>query len=709
MIGKVMAGGKGAGGLVRYVTQERDEARSLTEYVTGDQHEIGAIAYRNLLAENPKDAAQEMALVAKLSSRCEKPFMHVQLSWHPEERPSNEQMIEAMDRTLAKLGLDDRQAVYAIHLEKHHVHIHAAINRVGADGLAWRDFRSAERFIEASREVEREMGFINRDLQIERARLEGHSSDPRPTPRQQRIAERSGVEPDLSYQERLQEYRERAGAFAERIKTEAKAALRFAQTWAEAHGRLAQHGLGLREFVSPNNQQRKGLEVVEIATGERCAASDLGSDYGRAKLEKRLGAFERGPENMRLEALRRDETPRLDRNPSQGRSGPSAGQETRKAGVCEDSSLWQDYQADRLRRSAERERALDRQRTHERERREALRRERAAERERLWAGGLRGAAWKAVRSELAFEYAKARQILDETIASERAELRRDYRPRTWTEFVVERAAAGDNRAIAQIATWNRSRARKLEQPFVLEQPDAQRERTTPVARKLSDLQYDVNRRTGDVTYRWERDGCEAFTDYGSKIAIKDGQDRDAIRAALELSRAKWGKEVSLHGTAEFKKIATEIATEMRMTIANVEMREYQQQLVAQREAQERAWKVERERLQAWEREREAERLCERERAELREQSLEEHDAQLVRASSYASYHGQVVGVDRGAGLVFQQTGKDVVAHELAKFQAEPPIGKDLEITYGGSRVDVREREPARGLELDQEQGRGMER
>ncbi len=707
MLGKVMAGGKGAGGLVRYVTQERDEARSLTEYVTGDQHEIGAVVYRNLLAENPRDAAKEMALTAKLSSRCEKPFMHLSIQWHPEERPTNEQMIEAMDRSLAKLGLEDRQAVYAIHLEKEHVHIHAAVNRVGADGRAWRDFRSAERFGVATHEVEHEMGFIDRYQQIERARAEGRGKgqDLHPTARQQRIAERSGREPDLSYQERLQVQRASADAFADRIAKEAKAVLRSAQSWTDAHERLAQHGLGLREFVNPKNPARKGLEVVEIATGERCAASDLGSDYGRAKLEKRLGAFERGPENERLEALRRVEAPRPDRTPSQGRSGSSAGQETRKTAAREDSSLWREYQADRLTRSAERERALDRQRAHERDRREALRHGRADERDRLRDGGLRGAAWKAARSELAFEYAKARQILDDTIKSERTQIHRDYGPRTWTEFVNDRAAAGDGRAIAQIAKWNRSNERKLEQPFVLEQPGAQRERTTPAARKLFDLQYDVNRRTGDVTYRWERDGREAFTDYGSKIAINDAHDRDAIRAALELSRAKWGNEVHLQGDDAFKRAATEIATEMRLTITNTEMRDYQQQLVAQREAVERERAAEREREAQRERDREAERERLRQERELRDEALREHDAQFVKDTGWGTtYRGEVFDVNLDAGLVFQQTRKGVIAHDLAKFKVEPPIGKDLEITYGGKTVHVHEREPERDLGLDRDQG-----
>lgn len=706
MLGKVMAGGKGAGGLVRYVTQERDEARSLTEYVTGDQHEIGAVVYRNLLAENPRDAAKEMVLTAKLSSRCEKPFMHLSIQWHPEERPTNEQMIEAMDRSLAKLGLEDRQAVYAIHLEKEHVHIHSAVNRVGADGRAWRDFRSAERFGVATHEVEREMGFIDRYQQIERARAEGRGKghDLHPTARQQRIAERSGREPDLSYQERLQVQRERAGAFAGRVGKEAKAVLRSAQSWTDAHERLAQHGLGLREFVNPKKPARKGLEVVEIVTGERCAASDLGSDYGRAKLEKRLGAFERGPENERLEALRRVEAPRPDRTPSQGHPGPSAGQEPRKPAGREDSSLWRDYQADRLTRSAERERTLDRQRAHERDRREALRHGRADERDRLRDGGLRGAAWKAARSELAFEYAKSRAILDDTIKSERTEIHRDYGPRTWTEFVNDRAAAGDGRAIAQIAKWNRSNERKLEQPFVIEQPDAQRERTTPAARKLYDLQYDVNRRTGDVTYRWERDGRDAFTDYGSKIAINDAHDRDAIRAALELSRAKWGNEVHLQGDDAFKRAATEIATEMRLTITNTEMRDYQQQLVAQCETVERERVAEREREAQRERDREAERERLRQERELREESLREHDAQLVKDTGWGTtYRGEVFDVDLDAGLVFQQTRKGTIGHDLAKFKTEPPIGKDLEITYGGKTVHVHEREPARDLDLGHQQ------
>lgn len=724
-----MAGGRGVGGLLRYLTQERDAARALTEYVTGDQHELGAVAYRNLLAERPAEAAREMALVARLSARCEKPFLHVQLAWHPEERPPNAQIIAAMDRTLKKLGLEDRQAVYAIHLEKEHVHIHAAVNRVGADGRAWRDFRSAERFIAASREVERELGFMDRAQQIERARAAGRGRALGATSRQQRIGERSGVAPDVSYRERLVAGRARAAALAARIGPVAQAALRSARCWADAHAGLAQYGLGLRAFANPTTPARVGLELVEFATGERCAASAVGSEYGRAQLEKRLGAFVAGPEQARLEALRRVEAVQPARPLAPGRSGFSAGPEARDAGAGADASLWREYQAARVSRSADRARAFDRQRAQERVRCLALRDAHAEQRARLRAGGLRGAAWKAVRSELAFVHAQGRALLDATIAGERAELGRAHAPRTWTAYVVERAGAGDDRALAQLASWNRGSDRGLAQAFTLAQPRDGTERTAPVARTLADLQYAVNGRTGDVTYRWARDGRVAFTDYGSTIALEDGHDRAAIRAALGLAREKWGSAVQLQGDAAFQRAATEIATELRMTIVNPELRAYQEQLVAQRAAVERERAADRDRAAKRDREREAQReRLEQQHAQraaalrARERLLDGRALASVDDLRPGLYDAQFVGVAGDVAIVaIDERCFTFRAEELQAFAAGDAFALRLEVagdrrTYTlGDRDELeaeiqREREAEQEIDLDygRDDG-GMER
>lgn len=54
----------------------------------------------------------------------------ISLSWHPTEKPSPEQMIEAADQFIAKMGWQEHQAVYIGHNDTAHPHIHIILNRV---------------------------------------------------------------------------------------------------------------------------------------------------------------------------------------------------------------------------------------------------------------------------------------------------------------------------------------------------------------------------------------------------------------------------------------------------------------------------------------------------------------------------------------------------------------------------------------------------
>ncbi len=71
-------------------------------------------------------------------------------------------------------------------------------------------------------------------------------------------------------------------------------------------------------------------------------------------------------------------------------------------------------------------------------------------------------------------------------------------------------------------------------------------------------------RSGDVSYRW-RDRGEAFRDRGPEIAFRDTSDA-SIAAGLELARAKWGNEVTIHGSADFKERALRLAVERGMHV-----------------------------------------------------------------------------------------------------------------------------------------------
>jgi Relaxase/Mobilisation nuclease domain len=486
VIGKVTFG-SGVRGLTRYLTAEREAG--LVGYVTGDTHELGAVAYRNLAAEMPADAAREMALVSRLSARCEKPFMHLSLSWHPDERPEEGRMLDAMDRMLSHLGLEDRQAVYAVHREKEHLHVHAVVNRVGREGTAWDRWQCKERISAQCRVLEREMGFegIEKHLRPERER------ERILTPREQRILERSGVEPP-------EHVRSDKDELLERIGKEARAVLRKAETWQQAHERLRDRGMALEAYEHPKTS-RTGLQLVEIATGERVAASALGSDYGRRALEKRLGAFEpsrvpeRSIENVRPQIEEQARTPTRSAGE---RSSPGAEEPARRAEPSR-RSLWDEYASERAQQRSERDRALERQREHEKERRGNLRSEHRARMERVRT--FPGPVARALGSECAFAYASAREELDRSIAREREGLRELHRGRTWTDYVVSRAGLGDERALDQLRRWAEREERGLEVGDSIGKPEG-RERTPPTVRTLQDGEVSPNRRKVGSGFTW---------------------------------------------------------------------------------------------------------------------------------------------------------------------------------------------------------------
>jgi hypothetical protein len=589
MIGKVSFG-SGVRGLTRYLTETRE--RGLLGYVTGDRHELGATAYRNLAAENTADAAREMDLTSRLSTRCEKPFMHLSLSWHPSERPEEPRMIEAMDRVLSELGLENRQAVYAVHREKEHQHIHAAVNRVGREGTAWDRWQCKERISAQCRVLEREMGFepIENHLRPEHEREQARERVR--SPREQRIYERSGIEPPT------RPPADDRDGLRERIVRDARTALRGAATWEQAHERLQAVGVALEAYAHPKTA-RTGLQVVEIATGERLAASALGSDYGQRALEKRLGAFDasRGVEvdPRLLQAAERPERPDIAAS-REREASPEAERQRERApepeATSSEPSLRDEYLAERALRQTERANAYAAQRERDHARREGLRAEHRTRMKRVEDCGFPSGLAKAMRSECAFAYAVEREALDGAIAVEREALRERCAGQSWTRYVVARAELGEQRAVEQLWRWAGQEQRGVAIGQGLEQPEGG-ERTAPSVRTLHELRARVDTRSGEVAYLWH-DGREAFRDRGDLITVP-GAERDAMRSGLLLAAAKWEGNVRVHGGEAFKRAAVEEAVKMGAHILNPEMQAYQQQCRHEHMHQEQARERERER------------------------------------------------------------------------------------------------------------------
>ena len=83
--------------------------RDLTDYVRGvTGHAKGAVLYVGTqYLDSPETAAVEMEALAIENTRCKAPAFHFILSWREMEKPTTEQVDEAVQIALTELDLQD--------------------------------------------------------------------------------------------------------------------------------------------------------------------------------------------------------------------------------------------------------------------------------------------------------------------------------------------------------------------------------------------------------------------------------------------------------------------------------------------------------------------------------------------------------------------------------------------------------------------------
>ena len=143
--------------------------QGLARYLAKQQERVSFTHGYNLLAEGADavGVAREMSDVAAGNARCKTPVYHLSLSWHPDDKPTHAEMDEVARRVLARLGLQEHQALVVGHNDTAHAHVHLMVNRVHPDPAQpvwgrWRDgkpwtFRAVESEL---RVVEGEMGWV---------------------------------------------------------------------------------------------------------------------------------------------------------------------------------------------------------------------------------------------------------------------------------------------------------------------------------------------------------------------------------------------------------------------------------------------------------------------------------------------------------------------------------------------------------------------
>ena len=116
---------------------------------------------QNIFGKTQEDFIPEMWDVASRSNT-KKPFYHLSINFDPNDEDqkniSDERAFETARRLLDKMGLEAHQAVFAIHRDTEHPHVHVFLNRVTDDGKLWDTKHDYVKSMSAMREVELEMG-----------------------------------------------------------------------------------------------------------------------------------------------------------------------------------------------------------------------------------------------------------------------------------------------------------------------------------------------------------------------------------------------------------------------------------------------------------------------------------------------------------------------------------------------------------------------
>ncbi|WP_425494629.1 relaxase/mobilization nuclease domain-containing protein [Luteolibacter pohnpeiensis] len=84
------------------------------------------MAYTAKNQDRLKEVSQQKRSGAKLKN----PVLAFSLSWHPEQKPNRESMMEAALTSLEKLGLSDHETMIACHTDEPQPHIHVVVNKV---------------------------------------------------------------------------------------------------------------------------------------------------------------------------------------------------------------------------------------------------------------------------------------------------------------------------------------------------------------------------------------------------------------------------------------------------------------------------------------------------------------------------------------------------------------------------------------------------
>jgi hypothetical protein len=514
-----------------------------------------------------RTASAEMKAVSDMNGRVKDPVYHCVLSWRGGERPTDPQMFEAGREAMRSIGMEGHQYVFAAHRDTNNHHLHMMVNRVDPETeravYPDRDFFHLDRCM---RELELKQGWQHDNGAFAVFERDGKKvidwSSTAINTKEKRPSKARDME-EVRGQESLFSYArgEPRQAVAELLKD-------TSATWQELHGVLAKHGLELRE-------KGQGLAIYDKDNPEQTPvkASDVHEALGKGKLVKRLGEYEPPIRAIQVEEPAKVYTKQ--REPVRDQVKRDQAREERAQARQQLRGQYDDW-AKSQRQTLSLDKAVVRLANQQKQK--DLAAYHKARRDQIKVSGLPTLTKKALYSVAAMEAVQAREALKTRLAEQR-NAERLMRPQSFREWTADRAQEGDQAAISQVRGWAYAERRSAKEMGKADQTQSMQDGITfggpaqrigPLSPRcltlLDSLQYQVDRKTGDVHYQTK--DRHVFTDSGQRVTFSAAGvvDQEALAAGLLLAREKFGQQITLTGSDHFKDAAIRIMVERRLDI-----------------------------------------------------------------------------------------------------------------------------------------------
>ena len=479
---------------------KKSDFASLVEYLADDQEKSERVAVSSVTNCESTDlsaAVIEVTAIQGMNTRAESDkTYHLILSFRAGERPDDNVLETLESRICEGLGYGEHQRVSVAHDDTDNFHLHIAINKIHPARLTIHSpYNDHKTLGKLCAALELQYGLERDNHQAVRVGSENRALD---------MEHHAGVESLLGW-----------------IQRECLEQLQAASSWAELHRVLQEHGLELQE-------RGNGL-VISDQDGLMVKASSVARELSKGKLVDRFGAFKSQTHPVNTEGSGK----KYEAGPMRSRIDTtllfSRYKNEQQGTRANRTQEWKDARAkrDRLMADVKRKAKLKRATTK-------------------LAGGS--------RSEKKLLYTMTNQsvkrelnMINEHYRRERERLVKQYQPLQWADWLRREAAKGDQEALAAL------RARMVALGLkgnTVGASGGELKRTGVRANK------DGVTKKGTIIYCV---GSSAVRDDGDRLKVSRGATREGLEAALCLAMERYGSNITVHGTADFKAQIVEVA------------------------------------------------------------------------------------------------------------------------------------------------------